>query len=185
MRNVGSKSVEIGLRGQQAWGNWSAHFYRTKVDDLIVFDAALNSANNVDKAEIKGLEFIANTRIQDWDLSTNLTLLDTEDKSGGLNNGNDLARRPDQSARFNLDRDFGKFSLGGSLIAESDRFDDAGNNRKISGYATTDLRASYRFNKALTLQAKIGNVFDKNYETASFFPQDGTNYMLTLRYAPE
>lgn len=180
-----SKSVEVGLRGQQVWGNWSAHMYRTKVDNLIVFDAALNSANNVNKAEIKGLELIANTRLQGWDLSTNITFLSTEDKSSGANSGKELARRPDQSARFNLDRNFGKFSLGGSLIAESNRFDDAGNNRKINGYATTDLRASYRFNKALTLQAKVGNVFDKNYETASFFPQDGTNYMLTLRYTPE
>ncbi len=185
LKPEGSNSIEIGLRGQQAWGNWSTTLYRTKIDNLIVYDPSTQLANNVEKSEVNGFELIANTRIQHWNLSSNLTLLDTEDQSNGLNNGNKLARRADKSLRLNLDRDFGKFSLGSSIIAESDRFDDPANNRRVSGYATADLRVGYRFNKALTLQAKIGNLFDKTYETISFYPQNDRNYMLTLRYAPK
>ena len=180
-----SNSIEIGLRGQQAWGNWSTTLYRTKIDNLIVFDSTTNLANNINKAEINGFELIANTRLQHWDLSANLTLLETEDQSNGANQGNKLARRPDKSLRLNLDRDFGTFRLGSSIIAESDRFDNAANSRRVSGYATADLRLSYQLNQALTLQAKIGNLFDKTYETASFYPQNDRNYMFTIRYAPK
>jgi len=36
---------------------------------------------------------------------------------------------------------------------------------------------------AWTLQARAGNVFDRDYETAAYYAQQGRNYSLTLRYA--
>jgi vitamin B12 transporter len=177
-----SGTVEIGLRGRHSWGNWSSSIYRTRTDNLIVYDASLFRANNIAKAEIKGFEAMINTQLNGWDLSADLTLLDTENKTTGGNHGNKLARRPDRSLRLNIDKDFGKFTMGSSIIGESSRFDNASNTLKIGGYGTVDLRASYQITKNLSLQAKVGNVFDKHYETAAYYPQDGRNYMLTLSY---
>ncbi|MEE9343589.1 MAG: TonB-dependent receptor [Gammaproteobacteria bacterium] len=179
-----SYTIEIGLRGKQDWGTWSGSLYRTKIDNLIVYDANAMLANNIDKAKIKGVEFIAETRIQAWQFNANLTLLDTEDQSKGFNNGNELARRPRKSLHLNIDREFPRFSIGSTLVSESERFDDSGNNRRIGGYATTTLRASYKLMKGLSIRAKVGNLFDKHYETTSFYPQDGRNFRLTLQYAP-
>ncbi|MEE9350780.1 MAG: TonB-dependent receptor, partial [Thiotrichaceae bacterium] len=185
LRPEKSNTAEIGLRGKHSWGNWSSNLYRTEADDLIIFDSSISLANNVANATIKGFEAIVNTRVQGWDLGADLTLLRTEDKSNGRNQGNKLARRPDKSLRLNLDKDFGKFSIGSSVIAEGSRFDDAGNNRRVGGYTVADLRMGYKLTEDLSLQAKVGNVLDKSYETSSFYPQDGRNYMLTLSYTPK
>ena len=179
-----SKTAELGLRGKHAWGSWSSNLYRTEADDLIVYDSSIFLANNIDKATIKGFEAIVNTQIAGWDVTADLTLLDTKNKSSS-NNGKKLARRPDKSFRLSTDKSFGKLSIGSDLIAEGSRFDDAGNNLNVSGYTTADFRLGYQLTKGLSLQAKVGNLFDKEYETAAFFPQDGRNYMLTLSYTPK
>jgi len=175
--------VEIGLRGQTSWGNWSTSVFQNKIKNLIVYKSDFSEADNIDKAEITGIEAIVDTKMLGFDINTNLTVLNAEDRSSNTNNGKKLARRPTKSLRINLNKDFGKFDLGSTLIAESHRFDNASNSRRINGYATLDLTASYQLSKNLKIQAKIGNVFDKEYETASFYPQDGRNTMLSVHYS--
>ena len=177
-----AKVAEIGLRGRHSWGSWSTTAFQNKIEDLIVYKADFSEAGNIDKAEINGLEAIVDTKVLGLDLNANLTLLKAKDKSGNLNDGNRLARRPDKSLRVNLSKDFGKLNLGGTLIAEDHRFDNASNSRRIAGYASLDLMAGYQLSKNLKVQAKLGNVFDKEYETASFYPQDGRNAMISLHY---
>lgn len=178
-----AKVAEIGLRGKANWGNWSTTLFQNKIDNLIVYKSDFSSAGNIDKAEIRGIEAIVNSKVMGWDVNTSLTLLKAEDKSGGFNQDKKLARRPDKSLRINLNKDFGKFAFGSNLIAEDHRFDNASNTRKISGYATLDLLASYKLSKNVKLQAKVGNVFDKEYETISFYPQDGRNALFSLHYS--
>jgi len=47
-----------------------------------------------------------------------------------------------------------------------------------------DLRAEYPFTKAWRAQARIANLFDRDYETLAFFNQPGRSLFLTLRYQP-
>jgi len=54
----------------------------------------------------------------------------------------------------------------------------------ILSYATVDLRAEYPFTKAWRAQARIANLFDRDYETLAFFNQPGRSLFLTLRYQP-
>lgn len=178
-----AKVAEIGLRGRAAWGKWSTTVFQNKIDNLIVYKSDFSEADNIDKAEIKGFEAILDSKLLGWDMNTNLTLLKAEDRSGNANDGKKLARRPAKSLRINLNKGFGKFDFGMTLIAEDHRFDNASNSRRINGYATLDLTASYQLNKNLKLQAKVGNVLDKEYETTSFYPQDGRNTMLSLHYS--
>ena len=77
-----------------------------------------------------------------------------------------------------------KWNIGFSLFAEGRRYDDLANTRELEGYATVDFRAGVQINKTLRIQAKIGNLFDKEYETAQLFNQDGRNYFFTLRFSP-
>jgi vitamin B12 transporter len=178
-----AKVTELGLRGNTTWGKWSTYIFHNEIDNLIVFKSDFSSADNIDKATIKGFEAIVDSKIMGWDVNTQFTLLDAEDRSANANQGKKLARRPAKSLRLNLQKDYGKFTLGGTMIAEDHRFDNASNSRRINGYATVDLLASYKLAKNLTVQAKVGNIFDKNYETASFYPQDGRNAMLSLSYS--
>ena len=177
-----SQSYELGLRGKVSWGLWSFNTYQTNVDNLIAYDAAIRAAANIEAARIRGIEATVTTKFTDWMLGANLTLLDPENRSGGANNGKVLPRRSQETFRLDLDRSLGKFQFGGTLFAEGRRYDEVANTAELRRYTTVDMRVDYAFAKNWTLGGRVGNLFDKNYETAAFYNQDGRNYFITLRY---
>ncbi|HSO07862.1 MAG TPA: TonB-dependent vitamin B12 receptor [Pelomicrobium sp.] len=179
-----SKSFEVGLSGTYPAWRWQANAYETRIDNLIAFDPVTFLPQNIEKARIRGLELIASARIAGWDTSANVTFLDPINDGGGPNNGNVLPRRAEQALRVDVDRRFGQFSVGATVAAEGRRYDDLANTVRMGSYAVVDLRAEYRPHKDWTLQARVNNVFDKDYETAAYFNQLGANFMVTLRYAP-
>lgn len=178
-----SISYELGLRAKGDQGGWELSVYQTDVDDLIGFDASFTPVN-VDKAKIHGIEVSAHARIAEWSLATSLTVLDPENRSGGVNDGNVLVRRAKESFRLDLDRSFGRTRLGASLFSEGRRYDDLANTEELSAYTTVDMRAAYVLTKHWTLTGRIANLFDTNYETAAFFNQDGRNVFVTVSYQP-
>ena len=185
-----SKSWEVGLRNSFTGGTtMSLSVYETEVRDLInlitVFTAPstlTTTTENLERARIRGLEATVKTQISGWILGTNLTLLDPQNRSGGANDGNVLRRRAEETFRLDLDRSSGKFRYGSTLFAEGRRFEDAQNKVELKSYATVDLRLDYALAKNWTLGGRISNLFDRSYETAAFYNQDGRNYFITLRY---
>ena len=180
-----ARNVELGLAGSPTWGNWSASVYRMEIDDLISYDAAIQKTNNIDSARIHGFEGTIGTNVIGWDVNASVTLLDPENRARGTSRGNVLPRRAEQSARVDIDRAFGALRLGASVVAQGRRFDDVRNTRRLDGYATVDLRAEYAFHRDWRLQGSVENVFDKDYETASFFNQQDRAVFVTVRYEPK
>lgn len=179
-----SKTLEWSLRGTPGWGSWSATVFRTEVDDLIAFDSDTFAPANIGAAEIHGLEGTLSTELAGWQLRSALTLLDTENRSPGANRGNELPRRASRQLRLDADRRLGRFGVGATLIAQSRRYDDLANTRPLAGYATVDLRGEYQLAKDWTVQARLVNLFDRDYETAAFYNQPGRGVFVTLRYQP-
>ncbi len=179
-----SQSWEIGLSGVMPVGRWAINAFWTEVDDLIAFDAATFAPANVDSARIRGLEAEITTRLLEWDISANLTLLDPENRSDGANNGNTLPRRATESFNLRADRAFGRWRVGTTINAVGKRYDDLANNRELGAYTTVDLRGEYSVAKNWLLQAQIVNLFDKDYETAAFYNQPGRGFFFTVRYQP-
>ncbi|OOO01444.1 MAG: Vitamin B12 transporter BtuB [Chromatiales bacterium USCg_Taylor] len=188
-----SESVEVGANGTVVGVRWSLNGYYTKLDELIGFiSVPVNPefpfgirAANVEEARILGLEAVASTQILGWDIAANLSLIDPEVRGEGPNKGNVLPRRAEQMFRFDLDRRFGRFSFGATVYGEGRRFDDLENTRRLAGFVLVDLRAGVEIYKGLFLEGKVGNLLDKEYETADFFNQDDTNLFVTLRYQPD
>ncbi|QFY89005.1 TonB-dependent vitamin B12 receptor [Magnetovirga frankeli] len=180
-----ARSLELGLSGELARGDWSINLYRTRIEDLIAYDFASGGMVNLSQARISGVELSLRQQLADWRLAGNLTLQDPEDRSGGPNQGNQLNRRARQMLSVDLDRDLGRYSLGASLHAEGRRYDDLANSRELDGYGRVDLRAGYRFSRRLRLQARLENLLDADYETASFYNQPGRSLLLSLSYRPE
>jgi vitamin B12 transporter len=176
-----SSSLELALQGRSEWGAWSLSTYQTQVDELIGFDAS-NSPVNIDRARIRGIEARIDTAIGSWQTQASLTLLDPRNASGASNDDNLLPRRTQQTLRIDLDRRFGAYSLGASFFAEGERYDDLANTRRLGGFATLDLRAGYRINNTWRLQGRCENLFDKVYETASYYNQPERSFYLTLSY---
>lgn len=178
-----SESLELGLSGTLGDAAWRASVYQTDIDDLIGWNPTTFTTENIDKARIQGLELGLDTQILGWQLGAALDLTDPRNRSKGLNWNNQLARRPEQKFSLNLDKDFGRYSLGASLLAEGERFDDPANRVKLDAFARLDLRAEYRFDRNWRLQAKFENLTDERYETVKDFRQPGRSAFLTLRYA--
>ena len=178
-----SRTAEIGLSARPGIWNWAVNAYQTTVSDLIGYDANFLPIN-VNKARIRGIEGQVGADVDGWHVRGYATFQQPKNRDGGAQDGNLLARRPERTARVDLDKDLGAFTLGGSFDAAGHSFDDAANTRRLGGYATADLRATWHVDADWSVQGRMANVADKRYETAAYYNQLGRTYYLTLRYAP-
>ena len=178
-----SRSAELGLSQQGQGWNWALNAYQTRIHQLITLDSNY-FPQNISQARIRGLEAQYGVNLDGWRVQSYLTVLQPKNDDGGANNGKLLPRRPQRTARVDVDRAFGAFSLGGSFYAAAKRYDDLANRHRLGGYATTDLRASYRFAPGWQVETRLANVFDRSYETAYYFNQPGRAWYVTLRYSP-
>ena len=175
-----SKSSELGLKGRNGQLGWQMSAYRTDVSNLIAYDAATNTVQNVNKARIDGIEAEANTAINDWRLNGALTLTNPRD----VGTGNLLARRSRQSAHFAVDRRLGDLDVGMETIAVGRSYDDASNNLPIPGYGLLNLRARYRLARDWQVQGHIENLLDKDYQTVAYYNSPGRSYFMGVSYEP-
>ena len=193
LRPEESVSYEFGTSGKIKQTNWAFNIYETQIHDLIANDASW-VPQNINKVRIRGFEGMISTRIKKWQINTNLTLLDAQNKSSGINRGNILPRRAKESFRFDVNRKFDKFKLfglsfnkytiGTQLLVVGQRYDDLANTRKLDSYVKLDIRGEYTLNQNWRLQGRIENISNERYETASFYNQPGRNFFITLRYQP-
>lgn len=179
-----SKNIEAGFRGQHSWGSWAANAFKNDIDDMIttVTVAGVSLAENVDKAEIKGLEFEVMTRQLGWDWQANLTLQDPKNRSYKPTDGDLIRRMPEQIFNLDVDRRFGQFGVGATVHAEGRRWEDAANTKDLPGYNTVDMRVEYWLSQDWRVQAQVTNLFDTDYETIQTYQQPGRAGYLTLRY---
>lgn len=180
-----SATVEAGLKGKYDNGNWSLNIYQTDVTDLIAYDSTIFAANNIDDVVIRGMELGSTYSKDNWKFSTNISLMQAENRSAGANYGNTLPRRATESLRFDADREFARWQLGATLNAVGKRYDDLANTVELDAYTTVDLRTTYRINEALKIQASIKNATDEKYETAKYYNQPERSFYLTFSYQPQ
>ena len=176
-----SSTVEVGYRWSNASSRWAVSLFSSEVDDLIAYDSATFAPANLDSAGIMGLEIEGQKSLGNWQMAAALTFLSAE-QDGGAYDGNELPRRPGEVMEFRADRNFGKFSVGGSLRGAGSAYDDLANSRKIDSYAVVDLRANYSVAKNWALTGKIANLADEDYEHASYYRQPGRSFFLGLQW---
>lgn len=184
-----SRTFELGARYTSGPYYADAAVFETKVDNLISNVCVENCGDgdpftdrlepqNVDEVRIRGVEMEAGYQTSMWISRASLTVLDAQDRE----TGNELQRRSPVTARFDLDRQFQRFSFGGSVIAKSRSYNDSDNEERLSGYGLLNLRASYQIDPEWQLQATVQNVFDQDYETALGYNQPGRAAFVKLRY---
>ncbi len=178
-----SRSLNAGLIYDAGHGRWTLNAYQTDIDDMIGYDSSFNLVQ-AEEARIRGAELTFDTTLAGWDLSTQISHADPRNRSAGANYDHLLPRRVRNSARIDADRAFGDFRFGLTAHGAGSRHDNAANTLRVAGYGTLDLRAEYAFHRDWSLQARVGNVFDRQYETIAWYNQPGREYGLSLRYQP-
>lgn len=180
-----SESLNLGIAQYATGWNWTFNVYETRVDDLVSYDAAIFLPNNIDKAVIRGAELTGFVSLAGFDIGAQLSHTDPRNDTDGAHHDNLLARRPRNTARIDIDRAFGDFRIGLTGNGASHRYDNAANTVRLGGYGTLDLRLEYALGSAWTLQAKAGNVFDREYETIAWYNQPGREYTFSVRWQPK
>jgi vitamin B12 transporter len=107
--------------------------------------------------------------VQNLTLSFGYTDLDATNRSRGTANfGKALARRPKQSGFASISYDFAfGLSLSAAYTRTGDSFNDGGNRQVLEGFDLISLRASQKINAQWSIYARVENLRDETYQTAS------------------
>jgi vitamin B12 transporter len=169
-----STSFEAGIAGNHDWATWELRAYHTNIDNLI----AIFPVENIEKAQIDGMEAEVSTQIWGWNNSLNLAMLSPRDRVTNLR----LPRRAAQTLSYDVSRSFGDWDVGSHILAQGSRFDDRANRTEVDGFVTVDLRTAYHLNKHWMLSAKLNNLLDKQYQTVDTYNNFGRNFFFTIHY---
>ncbi len=186
LRPETSGSAEIGL-SFQAKGprgpSWQLNAFRTEIDNLIFFDFASYTMQNVGKATINGVEAgLAVPHTENLQSSIDLTWLDTSDGSG-----DQLLRRPEWSGAYTLhgrafDRLRGDFTV---------QYVGARQDVDPTSFATVTAESFVTANLALACQAwrmievtvRATNLLDRDYAEVYGYPAPGRRFAAGFRVA--
>jgi vitamin B12 transporter len=141
---------------------------------------------NIPRVRVDGVSASVDAVLGAWVIAGGIDSLNPVNATEGTANfGRILPRRVQESGRLALDwRGGGAFTLGGTLQAFGERFDNAANTTRLGGYATLDLRAQWAPARDWALGAKLNNALGKSYETVFGYNQPGREAYLTLRWTP-
>jgi len=168
---------QVGL-GYAPGGRHSAdiEFYANDIEDLIEFDFATFTLVNIDTAEIRGMqlgyEYLGDTFSLRGDL--------VRQRAENTSTGSRLLRRAEESFTLSYTQDIGRHKLGLSVLASGDRADFGG--ATLPGYVVASLTGQVQISAALQLTARVENLFDTDYQTATDFRMQGRSTFVELKY---
>lgn len=160
---------------KDAWSTAITTF-RTRSRDLIALDSHY-IPQNINRAEVIGAEWQLGWRPRGWIINASSTWLSTRDRSTGTS----LPRQPKWSGRLDVDRQFGRWDAGLTVRGQTQTH-EVNASQINNGFATADLRVSYRFGSQWHVEAKVTNLTNHVYQTAYGYNQAGRGGFLTLRY---
>ncbi|WNC70104.1 TonB-dependent receptor [Thalassotalea nanhaiensis] len=175
---------ELLIRHQFSSNNLSTKVefsaFDSEIENLIAWapnEFGLWQPDNINSAEISGLEASLILTIGNFNNQLNLALIDAEDSD----TGDKLLRRPELTATYTLGYQWQDFSFNG-VVSYRDESVDAG-DVTLDSYVLVDLGVSYHASSNITVNAKVNNIFDEEYETSLNYFADGTNYKASITYS--
>ncbi len=184
-----SDNIDASLRYQEGNSTASVTVFENKIRNLIALDSNFVPFN-ANKVKIQGVTFAASQGWNNWQLQGSVDIQSPRDEA----TDNLLVRRANRHAKASLSYALGDWRFGAETVASSKRYNDSANQQPIAGYTLFNLTTDYQINSDWKVQARLNNVFDKNYALAfdgnpntSGFVYDtpGSNLFVNLRWAPK
>lgn len=146
----------------------SATYFNRRTRNQIDFDPVTFTYSNIARTEAQGVEVGLVLRpVERFTVSASYSHIDSENRSAGFV-GNDLARRPEDAVSMSADYRFPfGLSLGATVLAVGDSFNDAANATRLDGYAITGIRAELPLREGVSLYGRVENLFDQGYRTVA------------------
>lgn len=175
-----SKTTELTTNYQfQDDSEITYSIYDTKIDNLINYaTTAPYSFENAGNAEIKGHELLVKTSLKSIELKGIFSIKDPKDS-----NGNQLKKRAQKSASITATYNGGNYRAASQAIYSGNRTDVTSNGDGVmSSYTTINANLDYDLSENITLNTKIENLFDKDYETTDGYNTPGQSFYIGLKY---
>lgn len=188
-----SKNSEIALTYDQGHHRLSATAYQNKISNLIVGSngTSTDAPANVGQASIEGLTLSYEGWVENYHFRASADLQDPKNED----TKKQLPRRSKQHGVIWVGKKWHDIELGSELIASGSRYDDAANRFKLAGYTLLNLTAMYQYNESWSINARLNNVFNRQYSlatSASSFNRNGpdyntpgTNLFISARWIPK
>jgi vitamin B12 transporter len=184
--------VDLPLLGRPDWATFGATYFDIRYDDLINFNAAFDSLENIERAYSRGVELGLTMRPAPWlDARVAWTITEARDETNDL----PLARRPRNvvavSARVaptdRLVLAPEVLFTGPSPEGAFASYTDSGASRTQPSYnksgTVLNLTGSYRVTPAITAYAEGRNLGNSRYEPANGFVVPGRSLLVGARFA--
>ena len=152
---------------------------RSRIRDLIVYIGPPSNLENVNRAAIDGVELEYHYKHEGFSLAGNATWQDPRNAATGVQ----LLRRARHKYALSADYLFGNALLLGLDVGNYGARPDFG--ASLPGHTRADLRVSLPLSPAWTIEGRIENIGDIDYELASGYNTPGRSGMLSLRYRAE
>jgi iron complex outermembrane receptor protein len=196
LKQVVGQTLEVGLRGQNAfgrWGNlqWSAGLFRTTLaNDILPLQSPANGFGyfaNVGTTLRQGAELSVQWTGDRWTAYANYTYIDavylstfeepspfnpSADVNGliPITNGTPIASVPRNTLKVGVDYSVtDKWKVGADMVAASGQVifgNENGALPQVPGYAVFGVHTSYQIGKQLQVYGLIQNIFDQRYHTS-------------------
>lgn len=173
-----SKNWELGFSGDYNLIDWQLNFYRNEVDNMIVNYE--NSTENVDTL-IRGAELVVKADTG----AVHHTLIYEYTNAKSIKDAKQLNRRAKRKASWTGDIDVAKANLFAQVIYVGERNDIhhvSYEDIVMPSYTLWNIGARYPLTQNLTLNGKINNLFDKDYQVVSGYDTPGMEFYLGADY---
>ena len=186
LRPERARNQEAAVHYDNGSNHFSAVYFDNQVSDLIAWAPIAPGSwtwlpANVNAASLRGATLSDASAIGSYRLDASLTLQQPEDS----NTGKLLINRAKQHGAIKVSRDLGAWKLAGEWVFSGERYADAGNLLKMGGYGLVNASAGYTLSKEWSLQARVNNLFDRDYALVNGYNTPGVNVFVGVRYQPK
>ncbi len=154
--------------------------FETRYSNLIDYvgdSSGFYTAQNVGRAKVQGVETSWAGHVGATDVRASVTFQNPVDET----NHEDLARRARRFASLSAHRSTGRWRVGGEWIVSGARSDY---DSTLAGYGVVNLSAQYDITKSWYVNARIDNLFDRNYELAYSYNTPRRGAYVTIGWHP-
>lgn len=184
-----SLNREVFIRYQEQALQTGLTLFKNRVSNLIDW-APVDASNpygawqpsNVGRALLRGASLQSSWQGQVFSVGGNYDWLDARDISGGSNDGKLLTYRARHSGGIYAGIKQGAWQARVELKMVGKRFSNAANTTELGGYSVMNLSTSWQFTRDWQLNARLNNVFDKDYASAKDYAMPGRNVFVSLRW---
>lgn len=174
-----SRSAELALGYRQDRWQFDLQLYDTRVRDLVDFSGGETfAAVNLGRAHLRGTELGGRWQADGWHLAAQLGW----QQARNLDSGADLVRRAPRKLHLEAARQFARWWLQIDLDAVAARPDFGA---RLSGHGLVGLALRRPLRGGWSLDVRVDNLFDRDYELAYGFNAAGASGLLQLRWGSQ